>query len=223
MTLSKLLETDLKEVSEIFPKLKYFWNAKSETWFLKGELDICDDAANYWGTYEITILIPRGYPFCIPLVKEDSTKIPREDYRHISKEGYCCLDIEHNLLHMSRKGILVVDFIRQKVYPYFANQLYYDKHGYYAGEEYAHHFAGVKQFYMESLGLIDNNSTIAILNFSLSKPHRERNAKCPCGSQKKFKYCHLESVVFLSTLGRERLLKDLEFFKDDDNNTLQLA
>jgi hypothetical protein len=217
MNLPKLLETDLNKAFEIFPKLKPFWSAEVGIWFLKGELDICDNAGDYWGTYAITILIPKNYPFCVPLVQEDSKKIPREDYRHIAKNGYCCLDIAHRLLYISRNGISIVDFIRQKVYPYFANQLYYDKHGCYAGDEYAHDFAGVKQFYRESLGLLDNNSAIAILKSILSKKTPGRNEPCPCKSEKKFKRCHLESVEFLLALGRERLLKDWEEFTHDNS------
>lgn len=222
MSLTKHLEADLNKASEIFPKLKSFCNGKLGICFLIGELDICDNAGDYWGTYDITILISKEYPFCIPLVREDSKKIPRKVDRHISKDGDCCLDIDHSLLHISKKGISIVDFIIQKVYPYFANQLYYDKHGCYAGEEYAHHFAGVKQFYRESLKLIDNNSSISILNFILSKKKPERNIVCACGSKKKLKYCHLESVIFLYALGRERLLKDLEEFTSDNNNLLSL-
>jgi hypothetical protein len=218
MSFSKLLESDLKKISEVFPKLNAIWNAQFKIWLLRGDLDICDNAGDYWGTYQITILIPKGYPHCVPLVREDSAKIPREDYRHISKDGDCCLDIDHRLLHMSKKGISIVDFIKQKVYPYFANQLYYDKHNHFAGEEYAHHFEGIKQFYRESLNLVNHDSIVSTLEFLLSGKKAERNIICPCRSKKKLKYCHLESIEFLFALGKERLLVDLDLFKKNSND-----
>lgn len=217
MSIPKLLQTDFKKVSEIFPKLKTSWSSKLEVWFLRGELDICDNSGDYWDTYDVTILIPKNYPFCVPLVREDSKKIPRDINRHISKDGDCCLDIDHRLLHMSKRGISIVEFIREKIYPYFANQLYYDKHKHFAGEEYAHHFEGIKQFYRESLSIVDNNCATAILKSILSNKILGRNTPCPCESRKKFKRCHLESVMFLSALNRDRLLKDMEEFTYDND------
>jgi hypothetical protein len=96
------------------------------------------------------------------------------------------------------------------------NQLYYDQHGCCTGEEYEHHFKGIKHFYRESL-ILNNDSSIAILKYLLTKKTPGRNTICPCCSNKKFKLCDIESVKFLTFLGRERLEKDLEGFLNDNN------
>lgn len=213
MKASKLLEKDAKEVVERFPKLKLIYNSQHEMWLLEGELDICDKKGDYWETFKIAIIISKNYPYDIPIVLERSKIIPREKDRHISKEGICCLDIEHRLLQMSRRGIRLSDFVTNKVYPYFANQLYYNEKGHYAGEEYAHHFEGVKQFYAESLDIPEAKDAILFLERVISNQLPGRNDDCICG-KKKFKHCHLESVEFLKSLGMDRLQKDIEGFKE---------
>jgi hypothetical protein len=205
------LSKDIKEVNNAFPKLNYF--DKSEGIFFKGELDICDTKGNYWDTFTIGITIPKNYPFGVPLLFEISNIIPREDDRHIDKNGLCCVDIEHELLYLSRQGIRIIDFIRDKVYPFFANQLYFKEEGKYSNGEYKHRFEGIVQFYNERLNITDNKEAIKILQTLLEGKNHSRNELCFCGSEKKLKHCHLESVIFLKTLGNKCLIRDLEEFE----------
>jgi hypothetical protein len=155
-------EKDFRLAQDIFPKLRYEWLEKYKLWLISGELDICSQG-DYWGTFKINITVSKSYPYCIPLVKEVSTIIPRIEERHISKDGICCLDIDHNLIFMSKKGITLINFIKDIVYPFFANQLFYDQNGEYARGEFKHHFEGIKQFYAEELDIKTKELAIAIL------------------------------------------------------------
>ncbi len=203
---------DIANVQDRFPKLKSRWNSKHEVWILEGDFDICDTKGFYWDTFVIAILLDKKYPFSVPVVVEKSEKIPRNIDRHISESGLCCLDIEHNLLRMAQKGIILSDFIERKVYPYFANQLYFEQEGCYAGEEYAHRFEGVKQFYEQDLKISSIDLAICFIEGILSNRNPARNALCTCGSGIKFKKCHLSSVEFLKQVGRDQLNKDLSGF-----------
>jgi hypothetical protein len=206
-------EKDFLAVDEYFPKLSFCWNLKSKHWIITGDLDICDTEGNYWNTFNISIFVPHTYPHCVPIVKENSALIKREDDWHISQEGICCLDIEHNLIVMSRRGIEIGSFIRDKVYPYFANQLYKLSENTYAGKEYSHHFEGILQYYVEDLNLLSEELTIRFLERIISHTFVGRNDKCPCGSTKKIKECHLESIEKIKDLGKTRIKKDLETLK----------
>lgn len=208
----KLLKKDFAEVENRFPKLKYRASSENKLGLLVGELDICDAAGDYWDTFNIAIQIPENYPFGIPIVMERSQIIPRETDRHISEEGICCLDVEHRLLYLAKKGIRLADFIATKVYPYFANQLFYRETGRFAGEEYAHYFEGVRQFYAEELKLTHRDVALSFLQLILTNRLPRRNDKCPCGSQSKYKNCHSTSVITLQTIGQDRLKKDMEGF-----------
>jgi hypothetical protein len=203
-------EKDFLAVEEFFPKLSYFWNSKSKHWIVKGELDICDTEGDYWETFHIIIGMPQCYPHCVPIVLENSKLIPRDIDWHISQEGVCCVDIEHNLLAMAKRGINLNSFIREKVYPYFANQIYKLSEEKYAGKEYSHHLDGIIQYYIEDLKLISLEIIINFLERILSNSFIGRNNKCPCGSGKKIKDCHLDEINTIKSIGRKKIEEDLK-------------
>ncbi len=206
-----LFEKHFAEVEYRFPKLSYRYNKKYNRWHVDGELDICDNVGDYWGTFKIAIFVPQNYPYCIPIVKEVSEIIPRDVDWHINTEGICCIDITHRLIAMSVKGISIVNFITEKVYPFFANQLYRIQVNNYAGKEYAHAFNGVKQFYREEL-LLNERAAIIVLNALIESKRLKRNAPCLCGSGIKMKNCHLFALELLKTVGTKQLHEDLAAF-----------
>jgi len=197
-----------------FPKLTYSWSSKYKTWVIAGELDICDTKGIYWNTFDIGIVVPQSYPHCVPILIEKSKLIPRDIDWHISSEGICCLDIPHNLIVMSKMGINICSFIADKIYTYFANQLYKLTEKKYAGKEYEHHFDGVIQYYIEEHNLLDKNAVVSLLQRLAAKSSIGRNDSCPCGSGKKIKHCHLNSIEKIKTLGSARMLADLETIKE---------
>jgi hypothetical protein len=204
-------ERDFGVARDKFPKLSYDLDKKRKLWVITGELDICDQAGIYWGTFDIRIFVPQNYPHCVPVVQELSTVIPRDIDWHIDADGFCCLDIQHRMTYDARKGINLSDFIMQKVYSFFANQLYKINHGSYAGEEYQHHFPGVAQFYREDLGL-GVEAAILMLE-GILEGWLGRNERCPCGGLYKLKNCHFASFSFLKWMGRDQLKKDLKSFR----------
>ncbi|SEK76200.1 SEC-C motif-containing protein [Olivibacter domesticus] len=205
-----MFERDFIIANERFPKLKYSWHAKSKMWVISGELDICDTVGVYWGTFQIIMLVPRSYPYCVPIVIEKSQIIPRDIDWHISPEGICCLDADHELIAMSQKGININDFITDKVYTYFANQIYKLQGKQYAGAEYAHHTAGVIQYYVERLNMPSAEATLQALKNILCKKGLGRNDKCPCGSGLKLKKCHKASIETIKTFGFSKVQKDIQ-------------
>jgi hypothetical protein len=205
-----LFEKDFEVARSRFPKLSARWNAEMKSWIVTGELDICDTQGNYWETFNIIMIFSKSYPYCIPVVIEKSELIPREIEWHISKEGICCIDFSYSLQLQSKKGIQYSDFILNKVYSYFANQLYKMSEGKYAGEEYGHHFDGTLQFYIEELGFKDERTLVEVLKAVSSGVVFGRNDLCPCGGGKKLKHCHLISIEDLKSLGKDTVLKDLQ-------------
>lgn len=209
------IQKDITEAKLIFPKLKGHWNQNIRSWALQGDLDIFDDQGEYWNTFEIAVLIPKTYPYCVPVLIELSKKIPRDIDWHISQEGLCCVGIIHRLHKQAKRGIRIVHFLQNEVYPYFVNQLYKMETGEYVSGEYEHHFAGIRQFYREDLGLTDIGLVIDILKGILSNEIPGRNDLCFCRMQK-FKKCihHYNSVNYLKNLDRERLEKDIQGFTE---------
>lgn len=202
----------IEEVQQSFPKLKSN-KRNGQTESLTGDLDICGNDGEYWRTYKISIVLPKGFPLKVPKVYELSRRIIRQDDRHISIDGECCLDMEHELQFLASKGINLCEFIKTKVYPYFANQIYYDCHGHYAGGEYKHHFDGIVQFYRRRLGLTNPDIILRILQRIVDNMIPGRNQGCLCGSQKKLKDCHLKEIEFLKSISKTRLKHDIIDFE----------
>ncbi len=210
---TNLFERDFGEAKEYFPKLSYGRNRKNKIWIISGELDICDVKSNYWNTFDIKIIVPESYPYCVPIVLEISEIIPRDIDWHISENGICCLDSDNNLILLSRHGINLRDFIAKKIYPFFANQLYKLQENKYAGEEYKHHIEGVIQYYVEDLKIPTTENIVVFLELIINKKDLTRNRLCPCKSGEKIKNCHEKSIEAIKTIGREKMLYDLAKIK----------
>lgn len=214
----KLIDKDFRKLKEVFPKMSSKTiNEANDSWLISGELDICDDVGNYWDTYEIQIRVPFSYPYCVISVQETSLKIERSEDRHLDGMGICCLDISHKLLALKMKGVNLLEFTKNKIYPFFANQVYFDKMGKYAAGDYSHRMDGIRQFYVEDLKIETDKEAIEILEFIFSKQKLSRNDRCFCGF-KKFKDCHLNTVEFLKSVGDAQLRIDLAVFKGELDN-----
>ena len=213
------LSEELSIIEDRFPKLRAIVSKTGRLEKLIGELDICDDEGIYWDTFEIEIVVPKKFPYAIPKVFELSGKILRVNDRHISENGLCCLDMEHELLRIASQGVSLCDFIVDKVYTFFANQLFFDKMGKYANGEYPHGFEGVQYFYSKKLNLNDPVVIIRFLNLILKNQVPGRNDCCPCQSGRKFKTCHLKSLEYLKSISPHRLKEDLKGFINMHRNT----
>jgi len=211
VNIKKLIRQDIAQMKEFFPKLLLMNNDGKAPSF-RGELDICDMAGEYWDTFKMKIAAPVNYPYGVPLLQELDGKIDRIADRHISPNGFCCVAIDHILLNHAAKCLSIMEYVRQYAYPYFANQLYFKQEGHYAAKEYKHAFDGVKQFYHESLNIRDTKSAMDILTGIIINKLPSRNQVCLCGSNKKFKDCHLKTVEFLNRLGKKQLEEDLSNF-----------
>ena len=207
----KKLIKDIENIKEYFPKL--FYSVVEDKKLILGDIDICDSKGYYWNTFKIAILIPETYPYGSPTLHEISEIIPRNIDRHISNEGVCCVDIGHELLYWSNRGISIFEFIREKVYPFLANQLYYEKEGEYANGEYMHNDLGVRQFYKDRLNLVDTEIILDFLSRILSNNLPGRNDYCLCKSGEKYKNCHYEALNFLKAVGNEQVRKDIKLFE----------
>lgn len=213
---NRQLEKDIESFLEIYPGYSFDKRPGKKYSKIKGEIDICDTAGSYLDSFDIEIWLDNDrYPYTVPIVRECSTKIERHEDWHIDDDGCCCLDIEHELEFKAKKGIELVSFYQDSIYPFFANTIYKMNFGRYANGEYNHFFRGVVQFYSKKLLLTDNLLIVKILKAVLSNNIPGRNARpCICGQDKKFKRCHLKCFDFLQCLTRARLLKDLAGFEE---------
>jgi len=199
----------IKEGLQKFPKLKYK-PLSAGRFMVYGDIDIFDVDNNYWDSFSIKIFLSGNYPYSVPIVQEVGGQIPREDRRHIDKDGYCCLDIDHALLADCRRGLDLEHFLIDYVYAFFSNQLFYEQTGYFANGEWRHFDAGIKEFYLNIPSIKSLDFAVLTLKYILSGNKQVRNKPCYCGSGIKLKKCHGSLVDYLTVYGMDRLKKDLQ-------------
>lgn len=191
---------------------------------LEGKISILDRNDKLWGQFEIVILVnEKNYPYTIPIVIEKTEIIKRDWDFHISKEGECCLDIPHKLLKIKKRGIVLEEFYREVIYPFFANYHYKVATDNYANGEYEHHFKGIAQFYREEYGLKDYEDIIALLETTIYGIKHQPNKQCPLCGGPKYKKCCRKKVYSLRAYGLYRLECDLALFRKNCPQTENIS
>lgn len=202
------LEKDLSIIKDYYPKLKY--NKKGKNRYLTGYIDVFDADDNYCDSFEITIKIPNDYPKSFPKMFEIGGKINSIDNSHINRDGSCCVcSLQEEDIRLKRKSISIQEFIEEFAIPFLANIIYYKEKQKYANGEYKHGIDGVIQYYQELFGKENIKEVMAEISNTISVK-KGRNDKCFCGSDLKYKRCHLKFKQKLEKLSTSRLLKDYE-------------
>lgn len=211
MNLARIIREDVGRIKERFPKLVLL-NYDGKPPLFEGILDVCDESGEWYGSFDIRLIASGKYPYGIPRMFETGGLIERIPDRHVNNDGSSCVAIEHVLLYRAVSGLSMNAYLQEFAWPYFANQLYFKENGHYAAGEYAHGFAGVQQFYRESLNIADPVTAVKLIAGILSRRLPLRNEQCFCGSLKKYKNCHLSTVNYLQSIGDSRLTGDLAGF-----------
>lgn len=202
------IEKDFNIVSEKFPKLILEKFPKG-IYHFTGEIDIFDNNNNYWDSFQIKIKLPKGYPYSFPKVFSVGNRIPIEDDRHINEDASCCVAVIQEETLRATRGITIIQFINEFVVPFFANQLYFEKHNMWANGDYLHSIDGIIQFYKEQTDLESLNEIILFLKELPKIRQLGRNDKCFCNSKLKYKNCHLLPLNKILSLPIKRVNQDL--------------
>ncbi len=200
------LDKDLKEVLEMFPKLKLFEKDKKKS--IGGELNIFDAAGNYVDSFDVRVTVPRNYPYGFPSLFETGNKFEHIPDRHISEDGSCCVCSLQESDLVSQKGITIKDFFLKYVIPYLANQLYFDSEEEWANGDYEHGVDGILQYYKELFKMNDIEEVINLLSFFNTKK-MNRNDACYCGQKAKLKRCHIQTYNTIKHLSKVQIETDL--------------
>ncbi|SRX76371.1 hypothetical protein [Aequorivita antarctica] len=207
-----LLDKHIKEFLELYHNFRLVDSNRKHIATLQGTITIVDENNQIWSDYDIRIEISHAYPYTIPSIYEESKLIERDWEFHISKEGKCCLDIHHSMLLKRRKGISLINFYQNVIYPFFANHQYKVNEGSYANGEYKHFEKGIIQYYEEELDLTDRDYILKLIDSAILGTKYARNNTCTiCGSPK-FKKCCLPKINKLTLFGKDQLKTDYGIF-----------
>ena len=119
---------------------------------LLGELKIIDKSGKEWDSFFIKVIPKDCYPFCFPTVFVEDARLPKIPDWHIYEDGSCCFDVPLGEVLKCLDGLPVGHFLERIAVPFFADQAFRIKEGFYKGREYSHGIDGVLEFFASKLG-----------------------------------------------------------------------
>lgn len=199
---NKRFKEEALRISEEFPFLNLVY--VDDLPCLKGSIKLQDEKGDVIDEYEVLIKSKAEYPNEFPKVFEIGGKIPNNIDWHIYSDGSCCIASPPEEKLACIDQYTLDEFIRKHVLPYFFNQTFRRENGYFLKER-SHGDKGWIEFFFETLQTKNITNVLITLELILSKKVIDRTALCFCGSRKKFRKCHRESLKVLQKLPDEDL------------------
>lgn len=206
-----LHKNEIQEVLSAFPELKIIVveNGTKFTGSIKVN-NIYNDV-HIIDKYDVEIFVPNDYPSELPIVKETGNKI-KGSYPHINSDGILCLATTAEIRIDFGNEFNIVGWINKYVIPYFFSYGYYTKYGIFPFGERSHAVLGSIEFYKEYFQLNTRSQCKSVLEYICSKDRYRGHDSCPCGSGKRIRSCHGESIIKCKEEHiKSILLSDLKF------------
>lgn len=157
---------------------------------------ICSGNDGAFDAFEITALIPIGFPYVKPVVWETGDRIPRIADRHVyPKPGNCCLCVWQEWLWETKNPDFEA-FLLGPLHLYFVSQSIFELKKEWPFGERSHDKEGLDQALGKMLDVIPTVRVDAALNL-LSQSKIKGHARCPCGSGKRLRNCHFKQLLVL--------------------------
>lgn len=198
--INQQFERDIEAVPTLFNKLAVV-EVEGEK-ILRGELDIVDYSGKLWDVYQVEVRGSEGYPFRFPKLFETANAFPKIVDWHVYEhdDDSCCVDVTPSEVLHCKEGLNVVDYIRRFAIPYFANQTFRRREGYYLYGEYSHGIIGRIEFYQNKLKAKSPQELIQMFDLIIRGYNPDRRAFCPFCRKVKFRKCHRNVFKELETI-----------------------
>lgn len=146
-----------------------------------------------------------------PKVRELQDKIPIDRERHVNADGSFCLAVVQEEILQCKRGLNFELFVDEVILPYLANQTLISRgiRDNFVLGEYPHEADGILHYYVKLIPNIHPNRIAQMVRFVINRGV-PRNRKCPCGSGKNVKNCHVQLLEELMEIGNEQLGIDLD-------------
>lgn len=187
-----------KEVLNHFPELE-LTVPENEPPRLIGSIGLPDTDGNIYDRYQLSIIASDDSNMWFPGVSEIGGRLPHNNDWHVFDDGHCCIKSAPEQIVICRKGISLLQFIREQVLPYFHAQAFREQHGYYLHERSHGEFGNV-EYIADVLKTRNRKAMAQQLMFILQGREPNRSNRCFCGSRKLYRHCHRDAYRDLSLL-----------------------
>lgn len=210
------IELNFLELNKEYPQLHmsllnniYVIDGNVRIYAINNDVPLIDDFA-------IIIEVPLDFPNELPIIRETSNKIPKS-FEHVNMDKSLCLGIETEIKIQFMKNPTLLNWFQTFVVNYFYSVMYYSKYERVPYGERRHGIKGIIQFYLEFLNVDSINKIYDILN-SIENDNLKDYNKCPCGSFKKIRKCHLSQMNTLKKVGIKSDLKEISKLINKNRN-----
>lgn len=201
------IRNEWEDVKSSYEKLGDLKSVKGG-WQSEGEIEIIDSERVLWKTFSVKIYIPLNYPVTLPSISETGNAIPKEEEDwHVNHDGSCCVGPNTKIYRKLNYDISLKRWLDIVVLPYLFDQVHKLEKGFYIGKEHSHGKNGLVNDYKEWWELDSEDEVVNKLGLIIKKVKFPRNSPCFCGSNNKYKRCHLFAKTFNNI--------PIEIFKDD--------
>lgn len=144
---------------------------------------------------QIEVHIPEGFPAEIPSVQETMGRIPRDVDWHTFSDGHLCVIVPEEWLLNPNSNSLIA-YLDGPLRNFFIGHALAEAGQQRAMGERSHGIKGLLESYGEMVGSTDPKAIANYLDYCASKKLKS-HWKCPCGSGKRVKICHLGHMITL--------------------------
>lgn len=156
---------------------------------VRGTFPILDKDGTEFDRWEVSIVLPHGYPRDLPVVRETGRRIPANLDNHVlESDGTACVLLPETRYKWFPHGAPFREYLDGPLRAFFANQSYRARGGEWVHGEWEHGPIAAVQFYKEILG-----STEDIVGWRgiIAMALGLRNDQlCPCGRRRPVQRCH---------------------------------
>lgn len=162
--------------------------------------------------YALDVIIPIGIEK-VPFVIDSEKEIDRS-YEHVYPNGRLCLETEIAIHNRFRDGLVLTEWMRDFVEPYYMTYEYYQVYGEYPFGERSHGIEGIIESYQEVLNTPSSEEAYRLLCFIVEHSYRG-HLRCPCESGKRIRNCHGKYMepFYCNEAMKLQLEKDIELWE----------
>ncbi len=168
---------------------------------------VLSDLRGPFDCYQVELQIPSNFPWHEPTVFETGGRIPKNIDRHvIPSNGSCCLGVWEEWL-VNVPGHSFDKLMTGWLYDFFFSQSWFEAKGEWPFGQRSHGKAGIVESYADLLGVTLDAKVIADHLKLLARETIKGHSLCPCGSGKRLRKCHRDSIQLLSNRIRPTMAK----------------
>ncbi len=182
---------------------------------LTGQIDIVAEDGTVVETFAVRIQYTENFPNAYPLAYEIGGRFPKANSDlHVNSDGTLCLNVEQDEILGTRNGISTIDFIQNVLIPNLAWRVCKLEGLTTDLKEYRHGMEGIVDSYKEKLGTDNIRLILLLIGKAALNQLPERNERCICGSEKKYKQCHYPAIESIRLINRDILTKHFKAIKE---------